>query len=165
MRRALTGIAVLVLALAGAGAAAGAITIVVSQSASTSTTLDGQDHEAALTVDVTVGGAKTTGWNIVAWAPLPSNGTHNLPKLAVTSQPSDDPCTGRNCVQPSPTGISWPVQLGTSSGAAAKVYNADVNTGTGTVTIHVPIGVTVPSNAYAGTYTTTVTFTISNSSP
>lgn len=147
--------------------AAGAIGITVSPTSVTTpaVTLNGVDQRPTFTVAVTVTGANTSGWKLTVWAPAPNSFGKTLPALQVPSEPSDAPCSGKNCTQPSPTGISWPVTLGTTSGSAAKIYNAAVNTGDGNDVISVPFGVSVPANALPGTYTTTITLTITNNGP
>jgi hypothetical protein len=165
VRSALAAFAALACALS-LPAAAGAIGITASPtSASTSTTLNGLDQEPTFSVAVTMTGANTSGWRITAWAPAPSTGGRTLPALEVPSQPAADTCTGGGCTQPSPTGISWPVTLGTTAASAAKIYNANVNTGKGNDVVHVTFGVKVPSNVLSGTYTTSITLTITNTGP
>jgi hypothetical protein len=167
VRRAIAYVAAALLALAGAGAA-GAIAIVATPAAETTptVTLSGLDQEPTFSEALTISGANTNGWKITAWAALPTaTGGKTLPALEVTAQPTADTCTGGGCNQPVPTGITWPVTLGTTSGTAAKIYNADVNTGKVNDVIHAIFGVKVPANALPGAYTTTIDVIITNAGP
>lgn len=164
MRRTLALLAAIGAALAVADAGSGAVGIALSPT-STSTptvTLNGVDQEPAVTIRMTVSGANQNGWKITAWAPVPTSSGKTLPALEVPSQPSQNACSGFGCTNAAPTGISWPVTLGTTSGAASKIYNAAAATGDGTIVINVPFGVTVPANALPGFYTTTIRVAISS---
>jgi hypothetical protein len=125
-------------------------------------TLNGLDQTTSTAITLTISGANQTGWNITAWAPNPSNSNGSLTALSIPSQPTLDPCTGKNCVNPTPTGISWPITLGTTSATATKIYNAATNTGTGTITLYPTFQTTIHANTLAGTYTTNITLTITN---
>jgi hypothetical protein len=155
------------LALVAAPASEAAVSLSASPATATmsSVTLNGVDQTSNTTVSLTVTGASQSGWQISAWAPRPAGAGGTLSAVSVPTEPALSPCGGKNCTNPAPTGISWPVTLGTTSGAATKIYNADVHTGDGTITISVPFSVTVPANALAGTYTSTITLTIAASGP
>jgi hypothetical protein len=142
-------------------AAAGAVAVAAPSSVSATVTLNGFDQQATFPATLTVtGGGKTTGWNITAWAPKPASGSNTLSAVYVASQPSAAPCTGNKCVDPTPTGLSWPITLGTSSGGAVKIYNAGLNTGTGSDPVSVPFTADVSANTLTGSYTTTITVAV-----
>jgi len=151
-----------VLLLAGAFAtasrAAFGVAILPATVTSSAVTLNGVDQTSTFTTTITPSGAVNTGWNITAWAPLPTVGGNNLGPLVLSSQPTLGACSpGGSCSLPTPIGITWPVTLGTTAGTAAKIYNADVSTGKGTNTITATFGFKVPANALPGSYVTTLT--------
>lgn len=150
------------LALAVPAAASGAIAITSSTSVSTTVALDGFDQQATFSTALSISGGGSTGWHVTAWAPKPTSGSKTLGAVYVASQPSAGTCTGRGCRKPTPTGISWPVTLGTTSGGAVKIYNAAAGTGIGTDPVTVPFAADVAANTLVGAYTTTITVAISS---
>jgi hypothetical protein len=160
-RRALLLPVVLLLACTFVAAARGAFGIAVAPATVTASavTLSGVDQVSTFTATITVSGAVNTGWNITAWAPLPATGANTLAALVVPSEPTLGACSGGSCSLPTPVGITWPVAVGTTAGAATKIYNADVSTGKATNTVTVTFNIPVPARALPGTYTTTLTIT------
>lgn len=157
MTRLLAFAAVLALAVPSAASAIG---ITSSTSSSASVTLNGFDQTASFSVSLSVTGQGNAGWNVTAWAANPAHGTDTLGALSVPSAPTAV-CTGKGCVEPTTSGISWPVTLGTSSTGAVKIYNAANHTGTGTgATISVPFETAVAASTLAAAYTTTITFAV-----
>jgi hypothetical protein len=158
-RRALLLAAVLLLGGTFVAAARAAFGIAVAPATVTASavTLGGVDQVSTFTATITVSGAVNTGWNITAWAPLPTSGADTLSALVVPSQPTLGACSGGNCSLPTPIGITWPVDVGTTAGAATKIYNADVSTGKGTNTVTVTFNIPVPARSLPGSYTTTLT--------
>lgn len=155
------GIAAVLLARTGG---ARALTIVVPLQGSLTApavTLNGLDQTTSATASLSIVDTAGDGWALTAWAPRPSGSNGSLGSLSVASQPSTSGCSGVACKRPNPTGMSWPVTLGTSSSGAAKIYNAADNTGFGTNVVSVDFTVSVPANARAGTYSTTITLAIS----
>lgn len=149
-----------VAALCVPAVAIGALGISASSSVSKTVTLNGFDQTATLTATLTVTGGNPQGWSIDAWAPQPSSGSNTLGRLYVPSEPSAS-CTGGGCKEPSPKGLSWPITLGTSSGGAVTIYNADRGSGTGTDKMTVPFAVDIDADALTGAYTTTITVSVS----
>jgi hypothetical protein len=142
-----------------------ALTVVIPLQGSITTptvTLNGLDQTTTATSTLTVVDTGDDGWALTAWAPQPSGSNGSLGSLSVQSQPSTSGCTGQGCIRPHPTDISWPVTLGTSSGGAAKIYNAADDSGFGTSFVSVDFSVAVPANARAGTYSTTITLAVSS---
>jgi hypothetical protein len=158
-RSALVGAAVAA-ALALPAVAAAALGISSTTNTSTTVTLNGFDQTAAGSFTMTISGAGTTGWHVTAWAAVPKDGSLSIGSLDVPSQPTASACTGPGCVKPSPSGLSFPLTLGTSSGTAVKIYDAAAHTGTGTDPVTVPYASAVPANTLAGPYTTTITLAI-----
>jgi hypothetical protein len=161
VRRPALACAVALAALTVPALAVGAVGIASSTSVSTMVTLNGLDQQAVFDTTLTVTGGGGTGWKITAWAPKPTSGSNSLSALYVASAPTAT-CTGNKCVRPTPTGISWPVTLGTTSSGAVKIYNAAAGTGTATDPIDVPFAADVAANTLTGSYTTTITVAISN---
>lgn len=141
------------------------ISVAPTTATSSAVTLNGLDQTSTFTATITVSGAVNTGWNITAWAPLPTSGANVLGALAVATQPTLGPCSGGSCSAPTPVGITWPVALGTTAGTAAKIYNAAVSTGKGSNDVTVTFNISVPAKALPGTYSTTLTIIGSNSGP
>jgi hypothetical protein len=166
-RRALLLPAVLLLGCTFVAAARAAFGIAVAPATVTASavTLSGVDQVSSFTATITVSGAVNTGWNITAWAPIPTSGANTLAALVVPSQPTLGACSGGSCSLPTPIGITWPVGVGTTAGAATKIYNADVSTGKGTNTVTVTFNIPVPARSLPGSYTTTLTITGSASGP
>lgn len=138
---------------------------VVPQQGSISTppvTLNGLDQTATATASLSVIDTANAGWALTAWAAPPSGSGGSLGSLVVASQPTTSACVEAGCTLPEPTGISWPVTVGTSSGSATKIYNAARHTGDGTSVVNVGFTVAVPANTLAGTYSTTITLAVSN---
>jgi hypothetical protein len=158
-RRALSLLGALVLGCSFAAAARATFGIAVSPTTATSSgvTLNGVDRTSTFATVVTVSGAGATGWNITAWAPLPTSGSNTLSALKVATKPTLGACSGTGCNLPVTTGITWPVTLGTTSGTAAKIYNANVSTGVATNTVNVTFTIPVLASALPGSYTTTLT--------
>jgi hypothetical protein len=125
-------------------------------------TLNGLDQTATATASLSVIDSANAGWALTAWAPPPSGSGGSLAPLTVVSRPATSDCTGSGCSLPEPTGISWPVALGTSSSSATKIFNAAKHTGEGTNVLSVGFTVAVPANTRPGTYTTTITLAVSN---
>ncbi len=148
-----------------AARAAFSISVLPATVTSSAVTLNGVDQTSTFAATITVSGAVNTGWNITAWAPLPTSGSNTLGTLVVPSQPTLGACSGGGCSLPTPTGITWPVTVGTTAGGATKIYNADVSTGKGTNTVNVTFNIPVLASALPGTYTTTLTVIGSNSGP
>ena len=167
MSRTLPLLAALLLAcaLAAEARAAFGVAILPATVTSSAVTLNGVDQTTSFTTTITVSGAVNTGWNITAWAPLPLVGGNTLGALVVTAQPTLGACSGGGCNLPTPTGITWPVALGTTAGAAAKIYNAAVNTGKGTNTLTVIFDISVLAKALPGSYVTTLTIIGSSVGP
>jgi hypothetical protein len=166
-RRVLPVLAVSLLGCSFAAVARAAFAISVSPSSVTSSavTLNGVDRTSTFAAVVTVSGAGTTGWNITAWAPLPVSGANTLGALVVATQPTLGACSGIGCNLPVPTGITWPVTLGTTSGTAAKIYNASASTGKVNNTVNITFSIPVLAKALPGTYTTTLTVIGSSTGP
>ncbi len=155
----LLGFAVLACSVAAAVRAAPfSVSIAPATVTSSAVTLNGVDQVStfAETISVT-GGNDATGWQITAWAPLPTFGTNVLGALAVPTQPTLGACSTGQCSLPIPTGITWPVTLGTTALTAAKIYNAEVGSGNKNNTVNVSFEVNVPAGALAASYTTTLT--------
>ncbi len=161
----LLGALVLGCAFVAVARAAFGIAVLPATTTSSPVTLNGVDQVSTFTATITVSGAVLTGWNITAWAPLPVSGANTLGALVVPTQPTDGPCSGGACTQPTPIGITWPVTVGTTAGGATKIYNANTPTGKGTNTLTVTFNIPVPAGALAATYTTTLTIIGSNSGP
>ena len=154
---ALLGAMLLAGSFAAASRAAFGVAVAPTTVTSSAVTLNGVDQTSTFSATVTVSGAVNTGWNITAWAPLPTVGGNNLGPLVVSTQPTLGACSGGGCNLPTPIGMTWPVTLGTTSGAAVKIYNADVSTGKGTNTVTATFGFSVPANVLPGSYVTTLT--------
>ena len=169
MRRTLPLLAALLLACAfaaRAGAPGFAVSISPVTVTSAGVTLNGVDQVSTFAATITASaGDSTVGWNITAWAPVPTSGGNTLGTLTVTAQPTLSACSLGQCSLAVPTGIIWPVTLGTTAGAPAKIYNAGVGSGNKTNTINVTFGVNVPAMALPGTYTTTLTIIGSGAGP
>ncbi len=161
MRRpvALLGTILLACSVAAAVRAAGfSLSIAPVTATSSAVTLNGVDLVSTFTETITVtGGSDTTGWQITAWAPLPTAGANALGALVVPTQPTLGACSTGQCSLPIPTGITWPVTLGTTALTAAKIYNAGIGSGNKNNTVNVSFGVNIPAGALAGSYTTTLT--------
>ncbi len=160
MRRSALALAAAATVLALPAAAAAALGISSTTNTSTTVTLNGFDQTATGSFTMTISGAGTTGWHVTAWAAVPKDGSATIGTLSIPSQPSASACTGVGCVTPTPSGLSYPLTLGTTSGSAVKIYNAAARTGTGTDPVTVPYATAVPANALAGPYTTTITLAI-----
>jgi hypothetical protein len=151
---------------AAASRAAFGVAILPATVTSSAVTLNGVDQTTTFSTTITVSGVTTNaGWNVTAWAPLPTVGGNTLGALAVTAQPTLGACSGGGCSLPTPTGITWPVTLGTTAGTAVKIYNAAANTGKQTNTLTVVFGMRVLASALPGSYTTTLTIIGSNAGP
>jgi hypothetical protein len=148
-----------------AARAAFGIAVLPATVTSSALTLNGVDQTSSFTATVTVSGATNTGWNLTAWAPLPVSGANTLGALVVATQPTLGACSGSGCNLPTPTGITWPVTLGTTSGTASKIYNANVSTGVGTNTVTITFKISVVAKALPGSYTTTLTVIGSSTGP
>jgi hypothetical protein len=162
MSRTLTLIAMLVAActvVAAVRAATFAVSISPVTATSSGVTLNGVDQVSTFAEVITVStGSSATGWRIDAWAPLPTVGGNVLGTLVVPTEPTLSACSLGQCSLAVPDGtITWPVALGTTAGAASKIYNAGVGSGNKTNTVNVTFGVNVPAKALPGTYTTTLT--------
>jgi hypothetical protein len=145
------------------GAGAAVVVVPLQGSITTPTvTLNGLDQTATATAALSVVDTADSGWALTAWAPPPSGSNGSLSSLSVVNQPTTSACVGLGCSQPDTTGISWPVTLGTTSGSATKIYNADRHTGVGTNVISVGFTVSVPASTRAGAYSTTITLAVSN---
>jgi hypothetical protein len=138
--------------------AAFGVSVLPATVTSSAVTLNGVDQTTSFTATVTVSGAVNTGWNVTAWAPLPTVGGNTLGALVIPSAPSVGTCTGGSCGQPVPIGLAaWPMTIGTTAGAATKIYNSDVSTGKGTNTMTFTFDISVLAKALPGSYTTTLT--------
>lgn len=117
-------------------------------------TLNGDDQTVAFTIDTEINSANgnKSGWKVQASATTPTSGSYTLPALAVTGGSSS--CISGCSVNPSPTGVTYPIPLGST---AQTIYNANSNTGTGDFDIANTYQVSVPANTIKGTYTATVT--------
>jgi hypothetical protein len=153
------------IALLAAPAALGAIAVSASPtSASVSATLTGDDLVKTFAEEFTVTGEGSTGWDLTAWAAAPTGTAGTLSALTVTALPTSS-CGNGACSVSVPTsaitGIAWPLALGTTSGTAAKFWNAGSGTGTNkNQFVDVTFGVPVPAKALVGTYTTTLTVAV-----
>jgi len=168
MRRTALLLGAILLACAFAAARASGFAVSISPVTVTSAgvTLNGVDQVSTFAATITASaGDSTVGWNITAWAPVPTSGGNTLGTLTVTAQPTLSACSLGQCSLAVPTGIIWPVTLGTTAGAPAKIYNAGVGSGNKTNTINVTFGVNVPAMALPGTYTTTLTIIGSGAGP
>jgi|GEM_PF-6553412 len=168
MRRTALLLGAILLACAFAAARASGFAVSISPVTVTSAgvTLNGVDQVSTFAATITASaGDSTVGWNITAWAPVPTSGGNTLGTLTVTAQPTLSACSLGQCSLAVPTGIVWPVTLGTTAGAPAKIYNAGVGSGNKTNTINVTFGVNVPAMALPGTYTTTLTIIGSGAGP
>ena len=119
---------------------------------SSAVTLNGLDQTSTFTE--TLATSSTTpfnGWHITAYAPVPTaTGGKSLSQLVVTAQPTLGACSGFQCSLPTPTGITWPVTLGTTAGAATKIYNAASATGEKNNSVIVIFGVPVTADELPG---------------
>jgi hypothetical protein len=117
-------------------------------------TLNGDDQTVAFTIDTEVNSANgnKSGWKVQAAATAPASGSYTLPALTVTG--GSFSCIAGCTVNPSPTGVTYPITLGAT---AQTIYNANLNTGTGDFDIANTYQVAVPANTIKGTYTSTVT--------
>jgi hypothetical protein len=88
---------------------------------------------------------------------LPALGANVLGALVVPTQPTLGACSTGQCSLPIPSGITWPVTLGTTAPTATKIYNAQVGSGNKNNTVNVSFTIAVPASALAGSYTTTLT--------
>lgn len=162
MRRPLALVAAVLLAGALASSAGATFTlssVTPTTVTSSAVTLNGLDQTSTFTETLTT--SSTTpfnGWNITAYAAVPTaTGGKTLSQLVVTAQPSLAACSGFRCSLPTPTGITWPVTLGTTAGTATKIYNAASTTGEKTNTISVIFGVPVTADELPGSYSTVLT--------
>lgn len=117
-------------------------------------TLNGDDQSVTFTIDTEINSANgnKSGWKVQASATTPTSGSYTLPALVVTGGSSS--CISGCSVNPTPTGVGYPITLG---GSATTIYNAAANTGTGDFDIANTYKVTVPANTIQGTYSSTVT--------
>jgi hypothetical protein len=161
MRQTLRLLAAVLLACAFAAVARAAVPTVsiTPTSGPSSVTLNGVDQTTSFDTSISVSGGTSTGWNVTAWAPLPSAGTDTLGPLVVSTQPTlGGGCSpGGSCSNPNPTGLIWPVTLATTGGSPSKIYNARLNSGVGNNNLNVTFSVLVPAGALATTYSTTLT--------
>jgi hypothetical protein len=159
MRQLLHVLAALLLAGALAAAAHTAITVSLTPtSAPPDTTLNGVDQTTSVDATITITGGTNAGWNIKAWAPLPTLAGLSLGPLVVPTEPTSGNCSGgRSCSDPNPTGITWPVTLGVTAGTASKIYNARANSGNLNNSIDLTFTINVPASALPGDYSTTLT--------
>jgi hypothetical protein len=148
-------------------AATFAVSVLPATVTSSAITLNGIDQKTSFSAAITVtAGSSVTGWNLTAWAPLPTSGANTLGALVVTTQPTLGACSpSGSCSLPVPAGITWPVTLGTTAGAAAKIYNAGVGSGNKDNIVNVTFDVNVPASALPGSYTTTLTIIGSSTGP
>ncbi len=119
-------------------------------------TLSGDDQTTTFTVvsQVTYTGSKATaGWNIAASATTLTSGSNTLPALQVTN--GSFACSSGCVINPSNL-ITFPITL---SGTAAKIYDANTNTGQGIFDVTSTFQVSYPANALPGTYSATLTLT------
>jgi WxL domain surface cell wall-binding len=123
---------------------------------SISDTLDGTDQTVSYAPVLGVVDARGSGagWNLQISATNFSDGAgHTLAPGTVTAVAQA--ChSGSSCTAATNSGITLPLTI---SGAAAKFFNAAVNTGLGKVDVTPTVQVAIPGNTFAGTYTSTVT--------
>jgi hypothetical protein len=123
---------------------------------SISDTLDGTDQTVTYAPVLGVVDARGSGagWNLTVSATNFSDGAgHTLAPGKITGVAAA--CkAGSTCTAPASSGIVYPLTVGA---AAAKFFNAAVNSGLGKVDVTPTFSVSIPGNAYAGTYTSTVT--------
>jgi hypothetical protein len=158
-------VAVVFTLVLGAAPSASAITITATPAtASVSVTLNGDDQVPTFANRMTLTTTGNAGWSLYAYAPAPSGTKGTLSALTVTAEPVPS-CGSGTCTvsvaNASITGIAWPLTLGTSSGTAAKFWNAIAGSGNNkNQFVDVVFGVPVPSGAIVGTYTTTLTVSV-----
>ena len=158
-RTLLLGALALVSALGIAAAADAAIGITASPASVTApaVTLSGDDQTTTWSVTLTISSVtKALGYNVTAWAPLPASGSSTLGGLTVDSAPTLS-CTQGGCTTGTHSVTTYPVALGTTSGTAAKILGATVNTANKNQQAVVAFTVPVTADELPGTYTTTVT--------
>jgi hypothetical protein len=133
------------------------VSLAVPATASMSATLDGTDLTTTYAPLLQVVDARGSGagWNLQISATSFSDGAgHTLAPGTVTA--AVQAChSGSSCTAATNSGITLPLTI---TGAAAKFFNAAVNTGLGKVDVTPTIQVAIPGNSFAGTYTSTVTF-------
>jgi len=120
-------------------------------------TLSGDDQSKTFSIVTRVANTSfgdTGGWKVQASATTPTSGSHTLPALTVTA--GSYACYSSCTVNPTQTGVSYPITLSTT---AQTIYNANSRTGEGTFNVTSTFQVTYPASAILGTYSSTVTIT------
>ena len=157
------GIAALVLALALPGSAAAAIGITVTPTSATGTpvTLNGDDQSSTFTETIDVSGiTQSSGYNVTAWAPVPTVSGKSLAALQADAPTLS--CTQGGCSTGTNAVTGYPLTLGTSAGAAVKIFNATAGTAKKNQQAVVTFTIPVTADELPGTYTTTLTLTVAD---
>jgi hypothetical protein len=125
-------------------------------------TLNGDDQTVSWNETVAVSGVtQSLGYNVTAWAPVPVSGSNSLAALRVNTAPTLS-CTQGSCTTGTNSVTTYPVVLGTSAGAATKIFGATVNTANKNQQAIVTFTIPVAADRYPGTYTTTITLSVAN---
>jgi hypothetical protein len=147
---------ILALVLAPAGLAATFSFSVTSSSPITAptVTLSGDDQTNTFSVGTRVNysGTPFSGWKVQASSTAPTAGTKTLPALTVTG--GSYSCFAACIVNPTPTGVVYPITLSTT---AQTIYNANTNTGVGTFNVSNTFQLSYPASALPGAYSATIT--------
>lgn len=157
------GLAALGVALAlptGAVAAIG-LTATPTSAVASAVTLNGDDQSSTFTETLAITGVtQSLGYNVTAWAPLPSVSGLTLGALRAGAPTLS--CTQGGCTTGTNGVTGYPITLGTSSGAAVKIFNATANSANKNQQAVVTFAIPVTADELPGTYTTTLTLTVAN---
>jgi hypothetical protein len=160
-RAALTVLAVALALPGGAFAAAISISATPTTATASAVTLNGDDQSATFTETLAIGGVtQSLGYNVTAWAPVPAVGALTLSALKAGAPTLS--CTQGSCTTGTNSVIGYPLVLGTTSGAAVKIFNATAGSANKNQQAIVTFSIPVTADRLPGTYTTTLTLTVAD---
>jgi hypothetical protein len=155
--------AALALVLVLPAAATGAVGISVSPTSATASavTLNGDDQDSTFTETIAVSGVtQSLGYNVTAWAPVPTVSGKTLSALEAGAPALS--CTQGSCTTGTNSVTGYPLTLGTTSGAAVKIFNATAGSANKNQQAIVTFTIPVNADELPGIYTTTLTLTVAN---
>ena len=160
-----TGLVVLMALLALPSSAATGATIAVSATPASATasavTLNGDDQSSTFTETITVTTVtQSLGYNVTAWAPAPTVSGRTLSQLLAGAPALS--CTQAACSTGTNSVSGYPLTLGTTSGAAVKIFNATAGSPKKDQQAIVTFTIPVTADKLPGIYTTTLTLTVAD---
>lgn len=163
MRRTLLVAAALALALATtAGAATISITATPAAAVAPAVTLNGDDQTTSWSETIAVSNVtQSLGYNVTAWAALPTSGSNTLGAIRVASAPALS-CTQGSCTTGTNSVTTYPVVLGTTSGTAVKIFGATAGSANKNQQAVVAFAIPATAATLPGVYTTTITLTVAD---